>query len=95
MLEQYVDQKDSAAILAIKRSVGVADKQGIHPGFETNSRYHQKSETGVLVALQKGLLQKLMKLYSRFVDPRIYEMYESKSWIWNTSELKYHKNVFQ
>ena len=31
-----------------------ADKQGIHPGFETQGRRHQKSKTGVSVAAQKG-----------------------------------------
>ena len=32
-----------------------AHKQGIHPGFETQGRCHQKSKTGVLVALQKRI----------------------------------------
>ena len=56
-------------MLATKRSAGVtlevnlrnplhADKktckQGIHPDFETQGRHHQKSRTGVSVALQKG-----------------------------------------
>ena len=31
-----------------------AHKQGIHPGFETQGRRHQKSKTGVSVAPQKG-----------------------------------------
>ena len=30
--------------------------QGIHPGFETQGRHHQKSKTGVSVAPQKGLM---------------------------------------
>ena len=66
---KYVDQKGSAAMLAIKRSAGVttelnlrsllhagneARKQGIHPGFETHNRRHQ-SKTLVSVAPQKGL----------------------------------------
>ena len=57
-----------AAMLAVKRLAGVAPevhlrnplqagkgahKQGIHPGYETQSRYHQKSKTGVSVAPQK------------------------------------------
>ena len=33
-----------------------ACKQGIHPGFETQERSHQKSKTGVSVAPQKGLM---------------------------------------
>ena len=32
-----------------------AGKRGIHPGFETQGRRHQKSKTGVSVAPQKGL----------------------------------------
>ena len=31
-----------------------AHKQGIHPGFETQGRHHQKFKTGVSVAPQKG-----------------------------------------
>ena len=31
-----------------------AHKWGIHSGFETQGRYHQKSKTGVSVAWQKG-----------------------------------------
>ena len=30
--------------------------KGIHPGFETQGRRHQKSKIGVSVALQKGLV---------------------------------------
>ena len=30
--------------------------QGVHPGFETQGRCHQKSNTGVSVAPQKGLM---------------------------------------
>ena len=33
-----------------------ACKQGIHPGFETQGRRHQKSKTGVSVAPRKGLM---------------------------------------
>ena len=33
-----------------------AAKWGIHPGFETQGRCHQKSKTGVSVAPQKGLV---------------------------------------
>ena len=57
-------------MLAVKRSVGVTPevnlrnplhageetcKRGIHSGFETQGRRHQKSKTGVSVAPQKGL----------------------------------------
>ena len=69
MICKYVDWKGSAAMLAAKRSAGVAPegnlknplytskkacKWGIHPGFETQDRGHQKSKTGVSVAPQKG-----------------------------------------
>ena len=55
-----VDQKSLAAMLTIKRSAGLAPefnlrislhagkeahKQGIYPGFEKQSRRHQKSKT--------------------------------------------------
>ena len=58
-------------MLAIKRLAGVAPevnlknplhtgkearKQGIHPGFETQGRCHQKSMTGESVLPQKGLV---------------------------------------
>ena len=33
-----------------------ACKQGIHPGFETQGRRHQKSKTGVSVDPRKGLM---------------------------------------
>ena len=41
-----------------RRSVHTGKKarqNGIHPGFETQGRCHQKSKTGVSVAPQKGL----------------------------------------
>ena len=65
---KYVDQKGMVAMLVIKRSVGVAPevtlrnsmhggnkacKQGIHSGFETQVRCHQKSKIGTSVAPQK------------------------------------------
>ena len=61
----------SAAMLAAKRSAGIASevylrnplhtgdeacKHGIHTGFETEARRHQKSNTGISVVLQKGLM---------------------------------------
>ena len=57
-------------MLATKRSAGVAPdvnltillhtgkeahNEGIHSGFEIQSRCHEKSKTGVSVATQKGL----------------------------------------
>ena len=57
-------------MLAIKMSAGVTVgvnirnplctdekvcKQGIHPGFDIQGRYHQKSKTEVQVAPQKAL----------------------------------------
>ena len=65
-------------MLAIKRSAGVAPKvnlrnskqarkcaSNIHPGFETQGWCHQKSETGVSMAPQKGqeLKKKKKKVY--------------------------------
>ena len=58
-----MEQKSSAAMLAIKRSAGgtpkvnlrnrlhageEAHKQGIGPDFETQDRCHQKSKTGLM-----------------------------------------------
>ena len=37
-------------------SYTVYASEGIHPGFETQGRRHQKSKTGVSVAPQKGLV---------------------------------------
>ena len=69
MICKHVDQKDLAAILTSIKSAGVAlqvnlqittgekaHKQEIHPGFETQGRHYQKSETGVSVASQRGLM---------------------------------------
>ena len=68
---KYVDQKDSAAMLAIKRLVGIAPEVNvrdplhasgkaqqweINPGFETQGLCNKKSKSGVSVAPQKGLL---------------------------------------
>ena len=67
-VDKYVDQKGSAAMPAVKKSAGVAPevnlrnplhagdeacKQEMHPGFETQGRLHQKSKSGVPVALTK------------------------------------------
>ena len=63
LVHKYVDQKGLVAMLAAKRSAGVttevnlrillctgdkACKQGIHPGFETHGRRHQKSKNRVI-----------------------------------------------
>ena len=68
---RYVDRKGSAATLTSVQSPGVepevnlrnslpaankAHKQGVHPGFETQERRHQKSKTGVSVPPRKGLM---------------------------------------
>ena len=76
----------SAAMLAAKRSAGIASevylrnplhtgdeacKHGIHTGFETEARRHQKFKTGISVVPQKGLMsfktfineEKLQKLF--------------------------------
>ena len=44
-----------------------ACKQGVHPDFETQGRCHQKSKTGVSVAIQKVFLK---KRYFVSVSPR-------------------------
>ena len=44
-----------------------AHKQGIHPGFETQGRHHQKSKTGVSVAPQKGTCF-LQNFFKKFCD---------------------------
>ena len=68
---KYVDQKGSASMLVTKRSAGVAAevnlrnplhtgndayKWRIHPGFENQGTYHQKSKTGVSMTPLKGLM---------------------------------------
>ena len=67
----YMHVGNTTGCHAIKRSAGVvpevnlrhllcageeAHMQGIHPGFETQGRHHQKSITRVSVAPQKGLM---------------------------------------
>ena len=42
--------------------------QGIHPGFETQGRRHQKSKTGVAVAPRKGLMSS-KDLFKKNVSP--------------------------
>ena len=68
---RYVDRKGLAAMLTFIQLAGVAPevnlrnslhagdkarKRGIHPGFESQGRRHQKSKTGVSVAPRKGLM---------------------------------------
>ena len=69
---RYVEEIGLAAMLAAKRSVGVAKEMNLgecvtytplpsmnkaaHSGFETQRRRNQKSKTGVSVAPQKGLM---------------------------------------
>ena len=66
---KYVYENGSAAMLAAKRSAGVAPEVNLreyvthtplpnsikaaHSGFETQSRHHQKYKTGVSVAPKK------------------------------------------
>ena len=68
----YVEENGSAAMLATKRPADVIPEVNLrehvicmlppsankaaHSGFEIHRRHHQMSKTGVLVALQKGLL---------------------------------------
>ena len=64
---KYVDQKGLAAMLTSIQSAGVTPEgnlsitqvrkhvKGIHPGFETQGRHHQKSKTGVSVVPRKIL----------------------------------------
>ena len=68
----YLEQNHSAAVLAAKKSAGVTPEVNLrkhvtsmllismnkaaHYGFETQRICHQKSETGISVAPQKGLM---------------------------------------
>ena len=77
---KYVNQKGSAAILAIKRSAGIAPevnlrnplhtgdeayKRGIQPGFKTKTTHHQKSKTEVVRIKRTDVLQ-LKKINENF-----------------------------
>ena len=69
---RYMEENGLAAMLATKRSEGVAPEvklrecvthvppssmiKAVHSGFETQRRHHQKAKTGVLVAPLKGLM---------------------------------------
>ena len=81
-VHKYVDQKDSAAMPAVKRSAGVAPevnlrnplhagdeacKEEMYPGFETQDRLHRRSKSGVPVASQT----KNLKILSWKSDPVI------------------------
>ena len=48
-------------------------KWGIHPGFETQGRHHQKSKTGVSVAPQKVHMcpPKIKKKNPKTLDPQL------------------------
>ena len=76
-VHRYPEEKGSAAMLAAKRSPGVAPdvnlrthvtsiplpgvNKSAHSGFETQRRHHQKSKTGVSVVPQKGLMSSKKK----------------------------------
>ena len=77
---KYVDWKDSAAMLTSTLLASVAPevnlrnplctgeeacKWGIHPGFETQGRHHQRSKTGVPVAPRKGLMYPPKKCFKK------------------------------
>ena len=60
-----------------KSEESVACKWGIHPGFETQCRHHQKSKTGVSVAPQKASnfffqikLAIILKIFFYFISAR-------------------------
>ena len=61
-MEQMLDVKRSAGVtpdVNLKNLLYKATKhasKGTHPGFETQTRHHQKSKRGVSVAPQKGLM---------------------------------------
>ena len=67
-------------MLVVKRLAGVAPevnplhagdetcKKGIHHGFKTQDRRHQKSKTGVSVTPQKGLMSSKNFLEESFLD---------------------------
>ena len=70
LAHRYMEENDSAAMLAAKRSAGVTPEVNLREhvtyppsvnkaacsGFETQRRPHQKSKTGVSVAPHKELL---------------------------------------
>ena len=78
---RYMKEISSAALLATKRSAGVAPdmnprecvtctplpsaNNAAHSGFETKRRIHQKSKTGVSVAPQEGLMSSKNLVVSR------------------------------
>ena len=74
---RYVEEIWLVAILAAKRSAGVAPEvhlkeyvthlplpsanKAAHSGFEAQRRHHKKSKRGVSVAPQKGLMSSKLK----------------------------------
>ena len=53
-----------------------ARKRGIHPGFETQGRRHQKSKTGVSVAPRKGLTSSKNFLKKRVQTNKNFELFK-------------------
>ena len=76
---KYMDENGLVAMLATKRSAGVAPEVNLrislcagdkahkrnHTGFETQGICHEKSKIGVSVAPQKGLMssKKILKIH--------------------------------
>ena len=60
---------------------------GIHPGFETQGRRHQKSKTGVSVAPQKGLVSYKFFLKKKKKKKSIYPVLLTSSVTTNTRLL--------
>ena len=75
-------------MLAIKRSAGAtpvvnlrkplhvgkeSHKQGIHPGFETKGKHHQKSKSGISGSHKKSLVSSQKKV--NYWSPTIYSKY--------------------
>ena len=81
---RYVEENGLAAMLATKRSAGVAPEVNLRkcirhiplpsvnkaadPGFETQRRCRQKSKTGVSVAPQKGLMSLVIYSQKRITE---------------------------
>ena len=60
-----------------------ASNQRMHPGFETKSKHHQKSKTGVSVAPQKGhVTSKNFKKLSRNIGRSPAGLFPNKKTFW-------------
>ena len=69
-MQTSIESAGVAPEVNVRNSLHTGDKShkpGIHPGSETQGRYHQKSKTGVSVALRKGLMSS-KKILKKYID---------------------------